>query len=159
MTDDIGPELKVGDSAPSFALSDANGEQRTLADFAGRRTIVYFYPAAFTPGCTTEACDFRDNLASLQGAGYGVVGISGDDVAKLREFADEDKLDFPLLSDPGNAVAKQWGSWGEKVVNGNTIVGALRSTFVIGEDGRIELAQYRVDPEGHVRRLREELGV
>jgi len=159
MTDDIGPELKVGDSAPAFALSDANGEQKTLADFSGRRTIVYFYPAAFTPGCTTEACDFRDNLASLQGAGYGVVGISGDDVAKLREFAAEDKLDFPLLSDPGNAVAKEWGSWGEKVVNGNTIVGALRSTFVIGEDGRIELSQYRVDPEGHVRRLREELGV
>lgn len=153
------PELRVGDAAPPIALNDATGTPRRLDDFAGRRVIVYFYPAAFTPGCTTQACDFRDNLASLQGAGYDVVGISTDDEAKLADFAREDRLDFTLLSDPEGRTAKAWGTWGEKVVNGRTIIGTLRSTFVVDEEGRIRLARYRVDADGHVRALRDELGV
>lgn len=154
---EIGPELHEGAETPGFTLQDATGTERSLADYSGRRVIVYFYPAAFTPGCTTQACDFRDNLASLQGAGYEVVGVSGDDVETLARFAAEDALDFPLLSDPENAVAKAWGAWGEKVINGETKIGVLRSTFVIEEDGRIALAEYRVDPAGHVGRLREQL--
>lgn len=159
MTDDRTEHLTTGDAAPDFALADAAGETVRLTDFAGKRVIVYFYPAAFTPGCTTEACDFRDNLASLQGAGYAVVGISADDVATLARFAAEDRLDFPLLSDPDNAVAKAYGAWGEKEIQGKTLTGVLRSTFVIDEDGNIALAEYRVDADGHVRALRQTLGV
>ena len=153
------PELRPGDAAPRFVLNDATGAATTLDDFAGRRLVVYFYPAAFTPGCTTQACDFRDNLASLRGAGYEVVGISTDDEAKLAEFAREDRLDFPLLSDPEGRTAKAWGAWGEKVVNGETRVGTLRSTFVLDEQARVVHAQYRVDADGHVRELRGLLGV
>lgn len=156
---EIGAELQAGDTPPGFELRDARGRTVGLDDYRGRRVIVYFYPAAFTPGCTTEACDFRDNLASLQGAGYDVVGISSDDEATLARFAEEDALDFTLLSDPDHGVARAWGAWGEKVVRGETMTGALRSTFVIDPDGTIRSAQYRVDPEGHVLRLREELGV
>ncbi|UWF77110.1 MULTISPECIES: thioredoxin-dependent thiol peroxidase [Microbacterium] len=150
-------QLEPGDAAPDFSLTDAAGRTVRLGDFAGRRVILYFYPAAFTPGCTTEACDFRDNLASLRGAGYEVVGVSGDDQETLARFAAEDRLEFPLLSDPGNEVAKAYGAWGEKEIDGRTLTGVLRSTFVIDGDGRIELAQYRVDPNGHVAALREEL--
>lgn len=152
-------ELRAGDPAPAFSLASGDGSTVSLTQFAGRRVIVYFYPAAFTPGCTTEACDFRDNLASLQGAGFTVLGISGDDVETLARFAAEDKLDYPLLSDPDHAVAKAWGAWGEKVVNGEHMIGALRCTFVVGADGNLEIAQYRVEADGHVARLRSELGV
>ncbi|WP_309065430.1 thioredoxin-dependent thiol peroxidase [Microbacterium sp.] len=150
-------ELLAGSPAPDFALTDATGRTVRLGDFAGRRLILYFYPAAFTPGCTTEACDFRDNLASLRGAGYEVVGVSGDDLDTLARFAEEDRLDFPLLSDPGHQVAKTYGAWGEKQIEGRTVTGVLRSTFVIDADGRIEHAEYRVDPNGHVAALREKL--
>lgn len=159
MSDERFEHLSAGDPAPDFALRDATGATVSLSDFAGRRVIVYFYPAAFTPGCTTEACDFRDNLASLQGAGYAVVGISGDDVETLARFAAEDRLDFPLLSDPDHVTAKAYGAWGEKQIGDRTLTGVLRSTFAIGEDGRIELAEYRVNADGHVRALRESLGV
>lgn len=155
----IGPELQPGDTPPAFSLSDAEGRSVSSADLAGRQTIVYFYPAAFTPGCTTEACDFRDNLGSLEGAGYDVIGISGDDQETLARFAEEDALDFTLLSDPDHAVAQAWGAWGEKVVGGETRIGALRSTFVLDADGRVRSAEYRVDAAGHVGRLRDQLGV
>lgn len=159
MSDDRTVSLTAGDTAPDFALTDATGGTVRLGDYAGKPVIVYFYPAAFTPGCTTEACDFRDNLASLQGAGYAVVGVSADDVETLARFAAEDRLDFPLLSDPDNAVAKAYGAWGEKEIQGKTLTGVLRSTFVIDADGRIRIAEYRVDADGHVRALRETLGV
>ena len=155
----VAPELQAGDTPPAFELVDAAGRSVSAADFVGRRTIVYFYPAAFTPGCTTEACDFRDHLGSLASGGYDVVGISGDDQQTLARFAAEDALDFTLLSDPDHAVAQAWGAWGEKVVDGETRVGPLRATFVLDADGRVRSAEYRVDAEGHVRRLREQLGV
>lgn len=153
------PELTPGDSAPPFTLDSAAGVPVSLSDYAGRRVIVYFYPAAFTPGCTTEACDFRDSLASFSGAGYEVIGISGDDVPTLARFAADDAAGITLLSDPDHAVARAWGAWGEKTVNGSTLIGALRSTFVIGDVGQILHAEYRVDADGHVRALREQLGV
>lgn len=159
MAEDTVNRLPVGAEAPEFALPGADGSTLRLSDLAGRRTILYFYPAAFTPGCTTEACDFRDNLASLRGAGYEVVGISKDDVETLSRFAAEDRLDFPLLSDPDHAVAKSYGAWGQKQIGDRTVTGVLRSTFVVDADRRIELAEYRVDAEGHVRALREKLGV
>lgn len=149
--------LGKGDANPGFALPDSTGEVVRAEDFAGRRLVVYFYPAAFTPGCTTEACDFRDNLASLQAAGVAVVGISPDSVERLAEWADAEQLQFPLLSDADHAVAEAWGAWGTKVVNGEERVGLIRSTFVLGPDGAIESAEYRVDPNGHVGRLREQL--
>lgn len=155
----VAPELHAGDTPPAFELVDAAGRSVSAADFVGRRTIVYFYPAAFMPGCTTEACDFRDHLGSLASGGYDVVGISGDDQQTLARFAAEDALDFTLLSDPDHAVAQAWGAWGEKVVDGETRVGPLRATFVLDADGRVRSAEYRVDAEGHVRRLREQLGV
>lgn len=152
-------ELEVGQTAPDFALTDASGQQRTLSDLRGNPVIVYFYPAAFTPGCTTEACDFRDNLGSFQGAGYAVLGISPDPVSKLREFADAEQLSFPLLSDEDAAVAKAWGAWGQKTVNGRTFDGLIRSTVVLDADGVVSAVEYNVDPNGHVARLRRELSV
>ncbi|GAA5203077.1 thioredoxin-dependent thiol peroxidase [Microbacterium jejuense] len=152
-----GIHLSAGDTNPGFALSDATGALVRPEDFAGRRLVVYFYPAAFTPGCTTEACDFRDNLASLQAAGVAVVGISPDTVERLAEWAEAEQLSFPLLSDADHAVAEAWGAWGTKVVNGEERVGLIRSTFVLAADGTIESAEYRVDPNGHVARLREQL--
>ena len=149
--------LDEGDANPGFSLPDSTGAVVRPEDFAGRRLVVYFYPAAFTPGCTTEACDFRDNLASLQAAGVAVVGISPDTVERLAEWAQAEQLTFPLLSDEDHAVAEAWGAWGSKVVNGQERVGLIRSTFVLGTDGRIESAEYRVDPKGHVGRLREQL--
>jgi peroxiredoxin Q/BCP len=121
--------------------------------------IVYFYPAAQTPGCTTQACDFRDSLSSLQGAGYTVLGVSRDTPEKLRAFRDSDGLTFPLLSDPDHAVHEAYGAWGEKQNYGKTITGVLRSTFVIDEEGRIVEAQYNVKATGHVTRLRKTLGL
>lgn len=151
--------LTPGDPAPDFALPDQDGALWRLSDQRGRRVIVYFYPAAMTPGCTTEACDFRDSLSGLQAAGYAVVGISRDTPAKLREFRDRDRLAFPLLSDPDHAVHDAYGTWGEKMNYGRRIQGVLRSTFVIDEDGTVTRAQYNVKATGHVARLRAVLGV
>jgi peroxiredoxin Q/BCP len=149
--------LDVGAIAPDFTLTDATGVERSLSDYRGRKVIVYFYPAAFTPGCTTEACDFRDNLASLEGAGYTVLGISPDPVERLKEFADAEQLAFTLLSDEGAEVAKSWGAWGPKTVADRTFDGLIRSTMVVDEQGRLESVEYHVDPNGHVQRLREAL--
>jgi thioredoxin-dependent peroxiredoxin len=150
-------QLSPGDLAPDFTLLDQDEHPVSLHDFVGRRVILYFYPAAMTPGCTTEACDFRDSLASLQGAGYTVLGISRDTPAKLREFRDNDALTYPLLSDSDHAVHDAYGAWGEKQNYGKTVTGVLRSTFVVDEEGRVTLAQYNVKATGHVARLRKTL--
>jgi len=152
-------QLAPGDRAPGFALIDSTGSTVHLSDFAGTRTVVYFYPAAFSPGCTTEACDFRDNLASLLSAGYAVVGISADASSRLAEFSAAEHLTYPLLSDNNSDAAKAWGAWGPKVVNGHDLVGALRSTFVIDQDGAVLHAHYNVSATGHVAALRGELGI
>ena len=151
--------LSPGDSAPEFTLSDADGNTVSLSEFRGRKVIVYFYPAAMTPGCTTQACDFRDSLGSLAAAGYAVVGISPDAPDKLAKFRDRDSVTFPLLSDPSHETLEAYGAWGEKTMYGKTVTGVIRSTFVVGEDGRIEIAQYSVKATGHVAKLRRELGV
>ncbi len=151
--------LDAGQAAPDFTLLDQDEHPVSLGDFRGRRVIVYFYPAAQTPGCTTQACDFRDSLASLQGAGYTVLGVSRDTPEKLRAFRDSDGLTFPLLSDPDHAVHEAYGAWGEKQNYGKTVTGVLRSTFVIDEEGRIVEAQYNVKATGHVARLRKALGL
>ncbi|MGF6822949.1 peroxiredoxin Q/BCP [Microbacterium sp. ZKA21] len=150
--------LATGDIAPDFSLADADGERTALADYRGRNVVVYFYPKAATPGCTTEACDFRDSLSSLDAAGYAVLGISPDTVDEIRAFADAESLTFPLLADTDAAVARAWGVWGEKTVNGRTFEGVIRSTFVLDGDGIVQRAEYGVDAEGHVARLRAELG-
>lgn len=152
-------QLQPGTPAPSFTLPDASGSKVSLADYAGRNVVVYFYPKAATPGCTTEACDFRDNLNSLQAAGFDVVGISPDEPEALQDFAEAESLTFPLLSDTGNEVAKAYGSFGEKKFNGKTFTGTLRSTVVVDPEGNVRLAEYNVDATGHVARLRESLGV
>lgn len=152
-------ELEVGRPAPDFALPDATGATVRLSDLRGGPVIVYFYPAAFTPGCTTEACDFRDSLASLQGAGYTVLGISPDPVEKLAQFAEAEQLAFPLLSDADAAVAQVWGAWGQKTVNGRTFDGLIRSTVIVDADGVVSSVEYSVDPNGHVGRLRAALGL
>ena len=151
--------LSAGDAAPDFTLRDQDGAGVSLHDYAGRRVILYFYPAAMTPGCTTEACDFRDSLGSLQGAGFAVLGVSRDSADKLREFRERDGLTFPLLSDPDHAVHDAYGAWGEKLNYGKLVEGVLRSTFVIGADGTIEQALYNVKATGHVARLRKTLGI
>ncbi|MCU1559613.1 thioredoxin-dependent thiol peroxidase [Mycetocola sp.] len=151
--------LAAGDQAPSFTLRNADGEPVSLADFAGSKVILYFYPAAMTPGCTTQACDFRDSLGSLQGAGYSVLGISKDDPATLKTFEERDALTFPLLSDEDLAVHHAYGAYGEKNSYGKIITGVLRSTFVIDEEGTIEQALYNVKATGHVASLRRKLGL
>jgi peroxiredoxin Q/BCP len=138
------PRLEVGDKAPAFSLSDADGNTVKLSDFKGRKVIVYFYPAASTPGCTKQACDFRDSLAQLNEAGLDVVGISPDKPAKLAKFRDAEGLTFPLLSDPDREVLTAWGAFGEKTMYGKKVQGVIRSTFVVGETGEIEVAQYNV---------------
>ncbi len=153
------PRLSPGDTAPDFTLTDDNGKTVSLADFRGRKVIVYTYPAAMTPGCTKEACDFRDSLAPLAAAGYAVLGLSPDQPDKLAKFRDQEALTFPLLSDPDRRVLKAWGAYGEKQSYGKTITGVIRSTFVVGEDGRIEVAQYNVKATGHVAKLRRDLGI
>ena len=157
MTDAV--RLAPGDKAPTFALTDDAGKSVKLSDFKGRRVIVYFYPAAMTPGCTKQACDFRDNLASLQAAGFAVVGISPDRPEKLAKFREHDGLTFPLLSDPDKKVMTAYGAYGEKKLYGKTVVGVIRSTFVVDAAGRIELAQYGVKATGHVAKLRRDLGL
>ncbi|MCF3141006.1 MULTISPECIES: thioredoxin-dependent thiol peroxidase [unclassified Paenarthrobacter] len=149
--------LMPGDTAPDFTLQDQTGNNVGLSDFRGRKTIVYFYPAASTPGCTKEACDFRDTLASLQAAGYGVVGISPDTVKDLATFAEAEALTFPLLSDADHAVADAYAAWGEKKNYGKTYMGLIRSTVVVDEDGKVSLAQYNVRATGHVAKLRRDL--
>jgi peroxiredoxin Q/BCP len=149
--------LEPGDPAPDFTLPDADGNPVQLSSFRGQRVIVYFYPAAMTPGCTTQACDFRDNLAELNGAGITVLGISPDQPAKLARFRDKEGLTFPLLSDPDHAVLEAYGAFGEKKLYGKTVVGVIRSTFVIDADGKIETAMYGVKATGHVARLRTQL--
>ena len=136
--------LEVGDKAPAFSLPDADGNTVKLSDFKGRKVIVYFYPAASTPGCTKQACEFRDNLASLDDAGIDVVGISPDKPDKLAAFRDAESLTFPLLSDPDKKVLTQWGAFGDKKLYGKTVQGVIRSTFVVDETGTIAVAQYNV---------------
>jgi peroxiredoxin Q/BCP len=151
--------LAPGDVAPGFTLPDADGKPVSLADYAGRKVVLYVYPAAMTPGCTKQACDFRDSLSSLEAAGYAVIGLSPDAPAKLAKFRDRDALTFPLLSDPDRQVLEAYGAYGEKKLYGKTVVGVIRSTFVIDESGRIILAQYAVKATGHVAKLRRDLGV
>lgn len=151
--------LSPGDPAPEFTLPDADGKDVSLSDYRGRRVIVYFYPAASTPGCTKQACDFRDSLASLDAAGLTVLGISPDTPAKLARFRDAEGLTFPLLSDEDKAVHLAWGTHGEKQLYGRTVTGVIRSTFVIAADGTIERALYGVRATGHVAKLRKDLAV
>lgn len=151
--------LSTGDPAPDFTLPTNGDGTFTLSDHRGENVIVYFYPAAMTPGCTTQACDFRDNLASLQGAGYTVVGISPDKVAKLDKFVERDALTFPLASDTDKAVMQAYGAFGEKKLYGKTVVGVIRSTFVVDPEGKIAHAGYNVRAKGHVAKLRKDLGL
>ena len=152
-------KLEAGESAPGFSLPDKDGNTVLLADYAGKKVIVYFYPAASTPGCTTQACDFRDNMASLQAEGYTVLGVSKDELPALQKFAEDEHLGFPLLSDPGLAVHNAYGAYGEKSMYGKTVTGVLRSTFVVDEQGTLEHALYNVKATGHVASLRKKLGL
>jgi thioredoxin-dependent peroxiredoxin len=149
--------LSTGDRAPDFNLPTDDGRTVSLAASRGRKTIVYFYPAAMTPGCTTQACDFTDSLSSLQAAGYDVLGISPDPPEKLAKFRERDGLTITLLSDPGKSVIQAYGAYGEKKLYGKTVEGVIRSSFVVDEDGSIALAQYNVKATGHVARLRKQL--
>jgi peroxiredoxin Q/BCP len=151
--------LSPGDAAPEFTLPTDNGDQLTLKDLRGRKVILYAYPAAMTPGCTTQACDFRDSLGSLQAAGFEVVGISPDAPAKLAKFRERDAITFPLVSDQDKSVLTAYGAWGEKQMYGKTVTGVIRSTFVIDEDGTVERAMYNVKATGHVAKLRRDLGL
>ena len=151
--------LEPGDPAPGFALLDQDENRVSLDDFRGRKVIIYFYPEAMTPGCTTQACDFRDNLNALASAGYALLGVSRDAPAKNKQFAEEDHLTFPLLSDPDREVHAAYGVWGEKQLYGKTVTGVLRSTFVVDEEGRIQLALYNVKATGHVAMLKKRLGL
>ncbi|MFJ6679942.1 thioredoxin-dependent thiol peroxidase [Microbacterium sp. NPDC091382] len=153
------PRLSTGSPAPEFSLVDQDGRTVSLVDFRGKRLIAFFYPAAMTPGCTTEACDFRDSVAPLQAAGYTVVGISRDEPAKLQAFRERDTLPYDLLSDPDHSVHEAYGAWGEKMNYGKVVEGVIRSTFVIDEDGVIAHALYNVKATGHVARVRALLEV
>jgi peroxiredoxin Q/BCP len=159
MSHTLTTKLQPGTQAPDFTLKDAEGRETALADFRGKNVIVYFYPEAATPGCTTEACDFRDSLASLQGSGYEVLGVSPDAPEKLAKFTGDFSLTFPLLSDEDHSVALAYGAWGEKLVNGEITEGIVRSTVVLDPDGNVTLAQYQVKAQGHVAALKETLGV
>ena len=149
--------LEPGNPAPSFTLPDAEGKPVSLADYQGRRVILYAYPAASTPGCTKQACDFRDSLAELNDAGVDVIGISPDKPEKLAKFRDAEGLTFPLVSDVDRTVLTEYGAFGEKQMYGKTVTGVIRSTFVIGADGTIEHALYNVRATGHVAKLRKDL--
>lgn len=153
------PQLTVGETAPDFTLTAADGSAVSLSGYRGQHVVVYFYPAAMTPGCTKQACDFRDSLDALQAAGYAVLGISPDKPAKLVKFVERDALTFPLLSDPDHAVMLEWGAWGEKSLYGKKVVGVIRSTVVVGPDGTVQLARYNVKATGHVAALRKALGI
>jgi thioredoxin-dependent peroxiredoxin len=151
--------LAAGDPAPEFSLPTDTGETLSLKQLRGRKVVLYAYPAAMTPGCTKQACDFRDSLASLTAAGYAVVGISPDPPAKLARFRERDALTFPLVSDADRSVLTAYGAYGEKQMYGRTVTGVIRSTFVIDEKGRIERALYNVKATGHVAKLRRDLGL
>ena len=151
--------LSQGDVAPDFALPSDDGSTVRLSDLRGRKVIVYFYPAAMTPGCTKQACDFTESLDSLKGAGYEVLGISPDKPEKLAKFRERDALTITLLSDQDKAVMTEWGAFGEKKMYGKVVQGVIRSTFVVDEDGHVELAQYNVKATGHVAKLRRDLGL
>lgn len=152
-------QLSAGMPAPALELANQDGSRVSLADHRGGPVVVYFYPKAFTPGCTSQACDFRDNLAALKSRGVTVLGVSADDVDQLRAFADEYSLNYDLLSDPGSEAAKQWGAWGLKQINGVEMTGVLRSTVVIDPEGTVLAAAYNVPAEGSVAAAREVLGV
>ena len=151
--------LAPGDAAPDFTLTASDGSSVSLSQLRGEHVVLYFYPAAMTPGCTTQACDFRDSLDALNAAGYRVLGVSPDAVNKLARFVERDGLTFPLLSDPDHAVLEAYGAWGEKTNYGRTSVGVVRSTVVVAPDGTVEIAQYNVRAKGHVAKLRKDLGV
>ena len=151
--------LEPGDEAPDFTLPDADGKQVSLSSLRGQQVIVYFYPAAMTPGCTKEACDFRDSIQSLAAAGVTVLGISPDKPDRLAKFRDRDHLNFPLLSDPDHTVEQAYGAYGEKTLYGKTTIGVIRSTFLVDEQGKIARAYYNVKATGHVERLRKDLGI
>jgi peroxiredoxin Q/BCP len=153
------PTLSPGDTAPDFTLPDADGNDVSLSSLRGKKVVLYFYPAASTPGCTKQACDFRDNIASLRGAGYEVLGVSPDKQAKQKKFAEEERVPFPLLCDPERTVLEAYGAYGEKQLYGKTVVGVIRSTFVIDENGAVEKAMYNVKATGHVAKLRKDLGL
>jgi peroxiredoxin Q/BCP len=153
------PQLTPGSPAPDFTLTTSDGGRLSLSELRGRHVVVYFYPAAMTPGCTTQACDFRDSLDALAATGYAVVGISPDPPERLAEFVARDHLTFPLLSDPDKAVLSAWGAWGEKSLYGKKVTGVIRSTVVVDPDGVVELARYNVKATGHVASLRKALGV
>lgn len=152
-------QLSPGDKAPAFTLLDDQGQKVKLADFKGQTVILYAYPAAMTPGCTKQACDFRDNLGVLQDAGYAVLGISPDKPEKLAKFRERDGLTFPLLSDPDKEVLTAYGAFGEKKLYGKVVTGVIRSTFVISPKGVIEHAFYNVRATGHVAKLMRDLGI
>jgi thioredoxin-dependent peroxiredoxin len=151
--------LSPGDTAPDFTLTSDTGESVTLSGLRGSKVIVYFYPAAMTPGCTKQACDFTDSLDSLKAHGYQVLGISPDKPEKLAKFRERDHLTITLLSDPDKEVLSAYGAFGEKKMYGKTVQGVIRSTFVVDEDGRVEQAQYNVKATGHVAKLRRDLGL
>ncbi|MHB1234115.1 MAG: thioredoxin-dependent thiol peroxidase [Microbacteriaceae bacterium] len=151
--------LAAGGTAPGFTLPDQDGSSVSLSDFAGSKVIVYFYPAASTPGCTTQACDFRDNMGSLVSAGYQVIGVSKDALPALQKFKNAQRINFPLLSDQDLSVHNLYGAYGEKSFYGKKLTGVLRSTFVVDEHGRIEFALYNVKATGHVAGLRKKLGL
>jgi peroxiredoxin Q/BCP len=155
----VSARLEPGDHAPDFSLPDDTGATVSLSDFAGRKVIVYFYPAAMTPGCTTQACDFSESLDSLKRDGYEVLGISKDAPAKLAKFRERDHLTLPLLSDQDLSVHRAYGAYGEKKLYGKTVEGVLRSTFVVDEDGTLSHALYNVKATGHVAKLRRDLGI
>jgi peroxiredoxin Q/BCP len=151
--------LEPGDAAPDFTLADADGNDVSLHDYKGQRVVVYFYPAAMTPGCTKQACDFRDQLSVLQDAGLAVLGISPDKPAKLAKFRERDALTFPLLSDPDKGVLMAYGAFGEKTMYGKKVTGVIRSTVIVGADGKVEKAMYNVKATGHVAKLLRDLGL
>ena len=151
--------LEAGSPAPDFTLPDKDGKAHALSDYRGQKVILYFYPAASTPGCTTQACDFRDNIASLQAAGYVVLGVSKDKPPALQKFAENENLGFPLLSDEDLKVHNSYGAFGEKSMYGKTVMGVIRSTFVVGENGVLEHALYNVKATGHVEMLTKKLNL
>ena len=151
--------LQPGDTAPDFTLPTDTGETVTLSDLRGGRVIVYFYPTAMTPGCTTQACDFSDSLDHLKAEGYTVLGISKDTTERLAKFREKESLTITLLSDVDKDVLTEWGTFGEKKLYGKVVEGVIRSTFVVDEAGKIELAQYNVKATGHVAKLRKDLGL
>jgi peroxiredoxin Q/BCP len=155
----VGDRLEPGDTAPDFTLPDDTGEDVTLSDLRGRKVIVYFYPAAMTPGCTKQACDFSESLESLERDGYAVLGISPDKPAKLAKFRERDHLTIPLLSDADKQVMTTWGAFGEKKLYGKTVEGVIRSTVVVDEQGTVSHAWYNVKATGHVAKLRRDLGL